>query len=195
MSSISLIVISLGCLIFLALVVVLAWEFSRSRTGRNPVYSPIGAENQDASLPEDAPTTTIRKYKPYLLSPIGLAFLLYLISFIPLLIIPALEVEFGMVFLFAIIIAFTGFSVISPIINLFLPRWWLNTVLYIISWFLLFYALIGTLSWRAGEDMSIAAIGFGPAMMAAFFVLPVTVVVKLFMFFSSKSQDGLPSQQ
>lgn len=95
---------------------------------------------------------------------------------------PVLKVEFGMVLLFAIIIAFTGFSAISPIVNLFLPRWWLNTVLYIASWFLLLYALIGTLSWRAGEDMSVAAIGFGPAMVLAFFVLPITAVIKLVTF-------------
>jgi hypothetical protein len=147
-------------------------------------------DEQLTTMPEQAVTTTIRQYLPFLLSPVGMALVLYLAAFIPLLILPALA-EFGMLFLFAIIIAFTAFSAISPIINIFRPRWWLNTVLYIVSWFLLFYGMIGTLTLSGGKDASIVAIGFGPAMMVAVVVLPITAVVRLIMYISSRSEGGL----
>lgn len=173
---IGLILLPIGCLLVVGATIALAWETAH-----------LGNSDRPASI-KDEIKSNFQKYKAYLLSPLSLAFFLYIIAFIPLLIMPAMG-DFGMFFLFAIIIAFTGFSAISPIINLFQPYWWLNTALYIISWFLLFYGIIGTLSWRLGEDASIAAIGFGPAMMISFFVLPISAMIKLVMYLSNRSQN------
>lgn len=190
MTLIGVILLSLGCLVVIGAVIGLVLEM-KHLSARDTAAKPLSTSESPANpTPEDSLNTTLRTYKPYILSPVGLAFIFYLFAFIPLLLMPALG-DLGMLFLFAIIMAFTGFSAISPIINLFQPHWWLNTVLYIVAWFLLFYALIGTLSWRAGEDMSMAAIGFGPAMLVAFFILPTSAVVKLTMYLSSQSKNRL----
>jgi uncharacterized membrane protein len=191
MTLIGLSLLSLGCLVVIGVIIGLAWEVTTLGAGDPPDHAISAVETQIPSSPEAVlNNTTLRKYQPYLLSPLGLACLVYLVSLILLLFLPALG-DPGMLFLFAIIMVFTGFSAVSPILNLFQPRWWLNTVLYIVAWFLLFHALIGTLSWRAGEDLSIAAIGFGPAMLAAFFILPITALIKLVMYLASQSKRRL----
>ena len=179
MNTFGLILLPLGCILVAGMAIVLAWKLLQMGPGDSSANS--------ASVREEL-TIFFNKYKPYFLSPLFQAILLYLISFIPLMLIPAMG-AFAMLFLFPIIIAFTCFSGISPIINLYQPRWWLNTVLFIASWFLLFYGLIGTLTWRAGEDASEVAIGFGPAMLVAFFVLAVTAVLKLIEFILRRVQN------
>lgn len=118
-----------------------------------------------------------------LLSPVVLAVIVYLISLLLILLTP-LESEYGIFFLLAVILLFSTYSAVSPVINLFLPRWWLNAVLFVGSWFLLFYGLLGTMLWRFGgaqADNSGLGIAFGLPMMMAGLVFPLTVLFKLIM--------------
>ena len=185
MNLISIILLPLACVLFVGFAFGLAWVINRMSPHTNPADSastPLD-ENQVVSLREDTQTKNPKKFVPYVLSPLAQALLVYLVSLILILLMP-IGLDYGMLFLYAVIFIFTGFSAISPIVNLFLPRWWLNTGLFIISWFLLFYGIMETMIWRFGgsTDMTGLGMAFALPMMAAGFAFPLTALVRLIMY-------------
>jgi hypothetical protein len=87
------------------------------------------------------------------------------------------------------ILALTAFSILSTMVNLFLPRWWLNTGLFLLSWFLLYFGLFSAIESRIGESLGAAAIGFFTPLMAAACFLPLTALIRLILFARRKSAD------
>lgn len=184
-------ILPLGCLIVVGMALAIGWGIKRIGIRTNLDSSASTAENQVVSLSENTNTKVVRKYLPYLLSPLAQAILVYLVSAILIWLMPVVNQDFGSLLLYAVIFAFTGFSVLSPIINLFLPRWWLNTGLFLLSWYLLFSGLLGTMTLRFGDSADMTGLGmaFLLPMTAAIFVFPITALIQLFLFVMKRSQS------
>jgi len=193
----SIIILPLGCILFVGLAICLAWGIKSMMPHINPVDSSFASldENQVVSLSKGMQTKNFKMYLPYLLSPLAQAFIVYLASI--LLILPMSNgLDISTLFLFAVIFMFTGFSAISPIVNLFLPRWWLNAILFVISWFLLFSGLMSTMMWRLGDaaDMTGLGMAFALPIIAAGCVFPLTALIRLIMYvIKNRENTSLPS--
>ncbi len=73
------------------------------------------------------------------------------------------------------------FAILSPLINIFVPKWWRNTGLYVVTlifWFLILDGLLESFSHRSGGGMGEAGLAFILPMMAPFYILPITGFVK-----------------
>jgi hypothetical protein len=84
---------------------------------------------------------------------------------------------------FIILIAF---SILSPIGNLFATSWWLNTGLFLLSWYSLVNALGSAYEAHYGHSLGAGGMIIIPSMMAIAIVLPITALIKLIMHRSKK---------
>jgi hypothetical protein len=110
------------------------------------------------------------------------ALLIYLIYAVIAWLMPDLG-GIGFIFLVA-------FSILSPIVNLFASYWWLNTGLFLLSWYVLSIAFKSTYEAQYGRPLGAGAMILIPSMLAVVIVLPLTGLIKLIMNRSKKAGNA-----
>ena len=89
--------------------------------------------------------------------------------------------------------ALTGFTLLSPAINIFLRKWWWNTGLYILSlvvFWIFLEALVEPSSSRSGTGIGEGAIVFMLPMFLPFFALPISGILRFLVYRFQKSRDN-----
>jgi hypothetical protein len=71
---------------------------------------------------------------------------------------------------------FMLFAGISPIINLFMPHWKLNTALFVVSWVILYLSIVGT--YYLGYTLTLQDLSLFWPMLASGLFLPVIIAVR-----------------
>ena len=191
----SLFIIPLILIAFVCLSIGLAWVIKKTDLLKNldkhesieeyPVTS-VSAEARPKSI-----FTFLSSHKFYLHLPLIQALIFYLGCTIVIFLAPADTRGDHLVVLVAY--ALTAFSILNPIINLFLARWWLNTGLFVLSWFMLYYGLFQTVEFArpgTGEALGAGAMIFFLPMEAAMCLLPITALVRLILFAIRNSSAG-----
>ncbi len=88
------------------------------------------------------------------------------------------------------------FTVLSPIVNAFFPRWWLSTGLFILSWFLLVFALIGILPPLPDPDIGdTRGMAFVIPMALCGLFLPLSAILRFIVIKQKSVAKKAPSEQ
>lgn len=183
MNLINIVALPLGCIFFVGVAAAFVWGINRMRRSAVSVESAFVPEGQGMfSIPS-------KKYLPHLLSPLGLTISIYLVFGTPLWIAFALLPELGMLVFLINIAVFTAFSAISPILNIFLPRKWLNAILFIPCWYLLSIGILAPLGVFLEDGIGGGGLALGPPMIIAGIVFPISLLIQVVMFFMKKIQS------
>ena len=180
MNIVSMIALPLGCMVLVGITLAVVWGINRAITPA------VG--NTSEAIQDDRGIFS-NKRMSFLLSPLGLALIHYAFLGIPLWIAFITNPDFGMIVFLVNILAFTVYSLASPILIIFLPRGWLHSLLFVPCWFLLYAGIFAPVQIFVKEGIGDLGIALGAPMMFAGILFPVSVLVQVARFAVRKLQS------
>ena len=180
MNIVSMIALPLGCIVLLGITLAVAW-------GMNRAITPAVGNASDA-IQENRGIFS-NKRMAFLLSPLGLALIHYAFLGIPLWIAFFINPDFGMIVFLVNILAFTAYSLASPILVIFLPRGWLHSILFVPCWLLLYAGIFAPVQIFVEGGIGDLGIALGAPMMFAGTLFPVSVLVQAARFVVKRLQS------
>ena len=177
----SMIALPFGCMVLVGITLAVAW-------GMNRAITPAVGNASDA-IQENRGIFS-NKRMAFLLSPLGLALIHYAFLGIPLWIAFFINPDFGMIVFLVNILAFTAYSLASPILVIFLPRGWLHSILFVPCWLLLYAGIFAPVQIFVEGGIGDLGIALGAPMMFAGILFPASVLVQVARFAVKRLQNA-----
>ena len=181
MNIVSMIALPLGCIVLLGITLAVAWGMNRAITPA------VG--NTSEAIQEDRGIFSNKRIA-FLLSPLGLALIHYMFLGVPLWIAFVINPDFGMIVFLVNILAFTAYSLASPILIIFLPRGWLHSILFVPCWLLLYAGIFAPVQIFVEGGIGDLGIALGAPMMFAGILFPASVLVQVARFAVKRLQNA-----